>query len=42
LIKDDHSVYGFHMNGNEAFLDPFGFIHSIYNDFKEIEEHKVK
>ena len=42
LIKENHSLLGLHMNGNEAFLDPFGFIHSIYNDFKEIEEHWVK
>lgn len=41
LIKDNHSVIGLHMNGNEGYLDPLGFIHSVYNDYKEIEEHKI-
>jgi hypothetical protein len=41
-LKSNQTLIGLHMNGNMGFMDQYGFLHPIVNDFSEIEDHNVK
>lgn len=38
-IKDNHTLIGLHLTGNEAEIDGAGYIHPFVNDLKSITSH---
>lgn len=39
LIMDNHTLYGLHMEGNQCYVDKFGFI-QVDSNYKEVDHAK--